>query len=395
MNICFYHHSEMNPLRGGIKRVSVVLGDEFAGRGDSVFYLARSADDGCRHNSGRQFFLSDISARETASPLELFLSRNKIDIFVFQDGDDCEVFSPEVFKKLRIPLVCCVHNDPLLWQNLVYAKFFRKYGQRFVRCLAWFVMFKIFLKGRKFIRIFRRNTCLADATVLLSERFIPSYLRMVYSADWRKIFAIPNPSPFSSQAVDFFGKRKELLFVGRMDNGQKCTDVLLSAWGKLQKAFPNWSLRFVGDGKDLKIAKKTVSEKKIERVFFEGRQKPESYYRSASIFCMTSAYEGFPMVLVEAAAFGCVPVAFDSFVAVHDIISDGETGCLVPAFDVDKYAETLANLMRNDELRVRLAQNALSRIPEKFSPKKIGDAWEKLFGEVIREAKNEIRGGKR
>ena len=119
----------------------------------------------------------------------------------------------------------------------------------------------------------------------------------------------------------------------------------------------------------------------LERVRFEGFQNPEPYYRDASIFCMTSAYEGLPMVLIEAASFGCVPVAFESFAAVRDIISAGENGCLVPAFDLDAYAETLARLMSDDALRERLAQ-----IPEKFSPEKIGAQWEALFREIATQA---------
>lgn len=91
------------------------------------------------------------------------------------------------------------------------------------------------------------------------------------------------------------------------------------------------------------------------------------------------------MVLCESAAFGCVPVAFDSFAAVHDIISDGENGALVPAFDLDKYAGTLARLMSDASERERLAKNAL-KIPEKFAPEKIAESWESLFGEVTEGA---------
>lgn len=102
---------------------------------------------------------------------------------------------------------------------------------------------------------------------------------------------------------------------------------------------------------------------------------------------MTSASEGFPMVLVEAAAFGCVPVAFESFAAVRDIISDGENGALVPPFDLDKYAETLAALMNDDALRERLAAGT-AQICENFAPAKIGDRWEALFAEILAERKN-------
>ena len=140
----------------------------------------------------------------------------------------------------------------------------------------------------------------------------------------------------------------------------------------------------VGGAHDFDAVKKLAGTLGLERVHFEGFQNPEPYYREASIFCMTSAYEGFPNVLVEAASFGCVPVAFDSFAAARDIISDGENGCLVPAFDLDAYAETLARLMSDDALRERLAKNAC-RDAVRFSPAHIIDRWFELFADVAKE----------
>lgn len=64
----------------------------------------------------------------------------------------------------------------------------------------------------------------------------------------------------------------------------------------------------------------------LRNIEFKGTQPSEPYYAESSVLCMTSTYEGFPMVLIEAQQYGCVPMAFDSFEAVHDIIEDGENG---------------------------------------------------------------------
>ena len=386
MNICFYHHHGINPLTGGIKRMTAALGDELASHGHKVVYLGRESDANDVFDKTRQYFLSALEGNSKDAVLENFLKNQRIDVFVFQDGDDGEIFSAEIFSRLGIPIVCCVHNDPMLWKNLVYAKILRRpCGRVFSIAFPWFIALKTFLKGRKYIRIFRKNSRTADATVLLSERFVPEYSRLISAADKRKISAFPNPIPFFPQQTELSTKRRELLFVGRMDNRQKCMDFLLAAWAKLETRFPDWRLRFVGDGRGLSPLRALSEKLKLRRVFFEGRQSPEPYYRDASIFCMTSAFEGFPMVLLEAAAFGCVPVAFDSFAAVRDIIDDGENGALVPAFDLDAYAETLARLMSDDALRERLAENALAQIPEKFSPEKIGAQWEALFRKLLAE----------
>ena len=330
-------------------------------------YLARKKTQGEESDSDRQFFLSDFSS------LDAFLQEKHPDIFVFQDGDDSLILGADVFSRRGIPLICCIHNDPCLFRGKIYAKYLRNFGRIFAGVFMAFAKAEIFSKSRKLAELFRKNYVVADATVLLSRGFMEPFMRLIGTKlSSNRVYAIPNPTPFSLQSVKIHLKRKELLFVGRMENGQKCMVLLLKAWARLEKRFPNWSLRLVGEGKDLPLIN-------------EGRQDPVPYYREASIFCMTSAYEGLPMVLIEAASFGCVPVAFDSFAAARDIISDGENGCLVPAFDLDAYAETLARLMSDDAMRERLAENALAQIPEKFSPEKIGAQWEALFRKLLAE----------
>jgi len=296
-----------------------------------------------------------------------------------------QTFDDFQLEKFPCPLITIWHNDPanslgaigsLIAQKL-HLNFFpiknilsSRVGEKL--CDATFHVYK---QLGYFARILH-----SDRFVVLSDSFIP----LVWASKIfpKKVIAIPNPAAFSSQTLDFSKKKRELLFVGRMENAAKRVDLLLKIWAKLESKFPDWSLRLVGDGNDLPANKKLAENLGLRRVFFEGFQNPEKYYREASIFCMTSAYEGFPMVLVESAAFGCVPVAFDSFAAVRDIISDGENGVLVPAFDLDAYAEKLAQLMSDDALRERLAQTALSKIPEKFSPQKIVQKWENLFAEI-------------
>ena len=84
------------------------------------------------------------------------------------------------------------------------------------------------------------------------------------------------------------------------------------------------------------------------------------------------------MVLGEAAGFGCIPVVFESFDAVRDLVVDNENGLLVPAFDLDRYAERLAELMSDEALRQRLAGKALE-IPGRFSEAHVGERWAQVF----------------
>lgn len=151
-----------------------------------------------------------------------------------------------------------------------------------------------------------------------------------------------------------------MLFVGRLDNRSKKLFTLIDIWYRLCKLYPQWKLIIVGDGpdKDVLINK----AKDISNIEFKGYQDPREYYEKASIFCMTSIFEGFPMCLTEAMQFGCVPVAFDSFSAVYDIIKPGETGELVKSFDKKEYVGKLIHLIDDETYRKKLSKNAFQYV---------------------------------
>ena len=75
---------------------------------------------------------------------------------------------------------------------------------------------------------------------------------------------------------------------------------------------------------------------------------------------MTSEYEGFGLVLIEAMAYGTVPVAFDSYANVGEIITHGKNGMLVPPFRVREYSKTLASLMNDLKRREAMAFSAIN-----------------------------------
>ncbi len=374
MNICFFNLTEPagEKVGNGVVRVAATLAVVLRERGHRVeFYGAppKSSLKKLGVSAGTHF--------------RNFLRERKIDVAVWQMGS-CRV--PFSLKNLPCRLIAVWHNAPN-FRNEDYAlRLCESYKIRarplrriFLSRLARSAIQRVYEIYRS--RAFDYTCGCSDRFVLLSEKFIPDFPPA--RAFPQKIRAIANPAPYAPQSVDFSKKKKDLLFVGRLNNGQKRLDLLLKIWARLEARFPEWRLRIVGDGPDAGRLKRLAGTLRLERASFEGFRDPAPFYRDAAIFCMTSAFEGFPMVLVEAAAFGCVPVAFDSFAAVHDIIDDGENGILVPAFDLDKYAETLAELMSDDALRERLALAARERVAN-FSADKIAARWEALFEETLR-----------
>ena len=125
-----------------------------------------------------------------------------------------------------------------------------------------------------------------------------------------------------------------------------------------------------------------VKRYNLDRVVFAGQCDPKSYYEQASILCLTSSYEGFPMVLLEAMQNKVVPIAFNSFNSITDIIIDGVTGVLVEPFDLDGYASKLEMLMIKQLERQKMAEHAFEHMAN-FSKDNVSKLWESTFEELF------------
>ncbi len=174
-------------------------------------------------------------------------------------------------------------------------------------------------------------------------------------------------------------KKKQLLYVGRLDPYQKRVDRLITIWRHIYNDFKDWELVILGEGPQLNELKQMASG--LERVTFAGRQNSEPYYRDASILCLTSDYEGWGMVLTEAMTFGTVPVLFNSYRAAPEIVHDGSIGMLVKPFSIRQYVEKLRILMNNADLRNKMALNAIEYV-KRYDISNIANRWEKLFNRL-------------
>ena len=386
-NILFLFDRPIIPNQGGVQRVTKSVSNYLKSSGRfRTFFLA--SPRWCRgisaNREGDQYVLParHFHDRKNKKFFREFCRKNQICAVIHQSAIARLFPYSRECRSLGIPVISVFHQPPDRWKDKILSS-----GKA-----PWIQKFRLWEKSKRIAWRYR-NLCKDSAFVfLLSEGFRESFYKYLpkNSPLREKVRVVPNMvPPMTSSPVSFSEKRNELLFVGRIEMKQKRPDLLLKIWARLEVQFPDWSLRLVGpgDSDDIEALKELANSLGVRHWTVEGRQNPEPYYRRASVFCMTSAFEGFGLVLVEAASFGCVPVAFDSFAAVRDIIDDGENGFVVPAFDLDAYAETLARLMRDDALRERLARAALAQIPAKFSPEKIGALWKAILATPIREKK--------
>lgn len=139
-----------------------------------------------------------------------------------------------------------------------------------------------------------------------------------------------------------------------------------------------WRLTIVGDGEDRANLEGHVKALGLKHVSFEGFKSPIDYYKQASIFMLTSDFEGFPLVLAECMSFGVFPIVYNSYAAVGDIISDGKDGIVVPfcaeGYKADIAAQMVAKIMKKVFLRNDMAMAAIEN-SKHYSLDEIYNKW--------------------
>lgn len=195
-----------------------------------------------------------------------------------------------------------------------------------------------------------------------------------------KITCIPNPTPFSH--INNFPQQnnKIVLAVGRL-SFVKGFDLLIDAWSKVCKIDQDWVLEIVGSGDQEIILKKQVELLNLSnRVRFVPLTKNISiYYEKASIYCLSSRFESFGMVLVEAQSYGLPIVAFDCNYGPSEIVQHKKNGLLVENGNVEKMSEKLLKIMylNNDAFNSLVVKSRESS--NRFKIQEISNHWKNII----------------
>lgn len=226
----------------------------------------------------------------------------------------------------------------------------------------------------------RNDTVVAskfDSFVVLSEE------DRGYWGNMDNIAVIPNSAvPLSDIISDCSSQR--VIAVGRLDF-QKGFDRLLRIWAKVKadKRFIDWHLDIFGQGEwhdkllqlavDLGIADYVNINDPVKNI--------SDQYLNSSILAMTSNYEGFPMVMIEAMEMGLPVVSYDFKCGPKDIINDGHNGILVKNGDETGFVKALVSLMADKERRKAMGVNAHSVI-DVYAEDVVMQQWMQLFNNL-------------
>lgn len=178
-------------------------------------------------------------------------------------------------------------------------------------------------------------------------------------------------------------QNKRILMVGRL-SPEKGFDRMINIWREMAKCFPAWKLSIIGDGNEKDRLLQQIERLGLEHSVEVLPSTPDIIleYLKSSVFVLTSRYEGFSMVLVEAMACGVPVVAYACKCGPKEIIHDGEDGFLVEEGNADKFIEKLSLLLKNTELRTSFGKKARQNIT-RFSQDRVMQQWKKLFEDII------------
>lgn len=198
------------------------------------------------------------------------------------------------------------------------------------------------------------------------------------------VVVMPNPLAFSPVKEVPQHKQKVILAAGRVDNWHnKGFDVLLRAWGRIAQDFHDWTLEIAGVYKDpqTRIYLDSVAQEADikDRLHYLGFQDDmQSLFQRSSVFVLSSRYEGFGLVLIEAMSQGCACVACDYNGRQREIITSRDEGVLCLPDSVDDLAQSLRKVLSDDDYRYDIQRGGLKR-SEYYSVGHIVSMWENLF----------------
>ena len=180
---------------------------------------------------------------------------------------------------------------------------------------------------------------------------------------------------------------KQAIMVGRY-NDAKGYEFIVEAWSIVHQKHPDWKLNIYGSGELHDDVERWIKERELEEtmIMHEPTNQITQKYLESSICVMSSRYEGFPLVIMEAMACGVPCVSFDSPFGPRNIIKDGEDGILVEYLNSQALAENICKVIEDEQLRKRLGENAKQNI-QRFSQDAIMRQWTDLFDLLLNTQK--------
>ncbi len=355
-------------LAGGIARVLSLKANYFAEKWEYEIHILtqNSGNSEPFYFLNKKIILHDIKY-STRKFRFLFQFKNRVTKKVKEINPDIIVVSDNGLKAFLIPFLLSVK------QPVIFEAHSSRYNSEKNLTGNIFSL----LKG-KIIDIIRTTGAKKfHSFVALSEKSC---------AEWKvtKCRVIPNPLWMTTEKTADLGTNT-VLCVSR-HSYEKGLDRLLKIWQKTVELRPNWNLDIYGEeqqGADLlQIARQLGIEKNVR--FFPPVQDITEKYLTASVYVMTSRFEAFPMVLIEAMNCGLPVVVYDCPVGPSVLIKNNENGFLIEDGNEDQFVEKLITLLDDNHLRRKIGSEGKKSV-KKYEMESIMKSWQDLFQSLVQK----------
>jgi glycosyltransferase involved in cell wall biosynthesis len=274
------------------------------------------------------------------------------DIIVVCDNGLKAYAIPFILKN-KVPLILEMHSSKFIEEREIKKTIFTKLLSNFVSVL-------------------KKNG------IKKYDRFVVETSESVSEWKLKNAIVIPNPLWFTTEKFSTL-ESKKVIAVGR-HTYEKGFDRMLQIWKKVVAKYPDWILEIYGKASgnlDLKLLAKNLNVSN-NVVFHKPVQDIDKKYLEASFYLMTSRFEGFGMVLIEAMASGLPCVAYDCPCGPRGVLSQKEDGFLIENGNESDYVKAVETLIENVKLRREMGKKA-KLSSEKYNIDAIMQTWNQLF----------------
>lgn len=353
MNIVFFKTAISNS--GGMERVSIVIANELAkNEDDKIFYVSRVAGVPFFSLSDKVELITLSNRSEENLYLNWFKYVWKVSRIVRKYKIDKWIDVGSNMSLISVPAKLLSHFELYTWEHFNLTYVWNNVTTPIARWLACHYAKKVVV-----------------LTQTDRKRFEDKY-------HTGNIVCIPNPVTIS-KVNKRISKEKIILAVGRLSY-QKGYDMMLNIWKATICKDIGWRLVIIGGGELRQELKQQISDLNLSNSvsLIEPTKGIEEWYAKASLFIMTSRWEGLPLVLIEAISAGLPIISFDCETGPRDIVQDGYNGFLIKCFDLNDYARTIDLICEHHEMIERMSNNSRIKSAE-FDIEEIMQEWSELI----------------
>jgi glycosyltransferase involved in cell wall biosynthesis len=354
---------------GGLERVLSLKASHLADNFDYEVIILTLNEDGVKPFFNFSEKIKHITIKVNGNPLNyIYQYISQIQKFVFQINPDVISVCDDGLKGFFIPIIL-KKKFPIIYERHV---------SKIIELGENPNKIKKFITNIKFSLMNQLGKTFNKFIVLTEDN----------QKEWKlnNLEVIANPLSFYPEASATLNE-KIVLAVGKQSY-QKGYDRLLESWKIVQEKHPDWQLHIYGKLHPEKIFDKIAEKLKINNsvCFFPPQENIQDIYLNSSIYVMSSRFEGFGMVLIEAMACGVPCISFNCPYGPANIITNNEDGYIVKNNDIEQFAEKIEELINNEAKRIQFGIQAKENV-KKYDLNTILKKWDNLFKKVTLNGK--------